>query len=210
MLKNNLIMLSLLLVFSVAGLTSCGTKQAPPTDEERLQARSQVPCIVVLPVMADLKSDESMTYAQAAKLEKGAAFLDQTIAEAIVGFDNVRMLSQRQLTSLLPQDDAAQSALFTRIGSELKCNAVLLTKLSRFEQRVGGEYGADSPASAAFSMKLFDTRDGSLIWSTMFDQTQQSLLSNLMSAHQYGLKWLTVEELVNLGVAEKIKQCPYF
>lgn len=210
MLKNKWIILNLLLVFTIAGLTSCGTKQVPPTDEERLEARSQVPCIVVLPVMADLKSDDSMTYAQAAKLEKGASFLDHIVAEAFVGYDNVRLLSQRQLTSLLPESDAAQSALFTKIGSELKCNAVLVTSLSRFEQRVGGEYGADSPASAAFSMKLYDTRDGSLIWSTMFNQTQESLLSNILSAHQYGLKWLTVEELVTLGVAEKIKQCPYF
>jgi hypothetical protein len=210
MLKTNWILLILLLIFTVVGLTSCGTKQAPPTDEERLEARGRVPCIVVLPVMADLKSDDSMTYAQAAKLENGASFLDQTIAEAFTGYDNVRLLSQRQLTSLLPENDAAQSVLLTRIGSELKCNAALVTTLSRYEQRVGGEYGADSPASAAFSMKLFNTRDGSLIWSTMFNQTQQSLLSNIMSAYQYGLKWLTVEELVTLGVAEKIKQCPYF
>jgi hypothetical protein len=30
-----------------------------------------------------------------------------------------------------------------------------------------------------------------------------------MSAHKYGLKWLTVEELATLGVEEKIAQCPY-
>ncbi len=210
MLKNKSIMLGLLLACTAVMLTSCATKQAPPTEEERLEARRQVPCIVVLPVMADLKADDSLTYAQAAKLENGASFLDRTIAEALAGSANVRLLSQRQLTSLLPESDAAQSALFDRIGSVLKCNAVLVTTLSRYEQRVGGEYGVDSPASASFSMKLMNTRDGSLIWSTTFNQTQESLLSNIMSAHKYGLKWLTVEELVTLGVAEKIEQCPYF
>lgn len=208
--RQNWMVLVLLMFFAVAAMTSCGAKQAPPTDEERQEARREVPCIMVLPVVADLKSDDSMTYAKAAELEKGASFMDRQIAEAFAGYDNVRLLSQRQLTSLLPENEAAQSALFSRIGNELRCNAVLVTSLSQYTQRVGGEYGADSPASATFTMKLFDTRDGSLIWSSMFNQTQQSLLSNIMSSHHYGLKWLTVEELVTLGIAEKIEQSPYF
>jgi hypothetical protein len=162
------------------------------------------------PVMAPSQPDESLSYRSAANLEKGAAYLDTELKDALKGHDNVRFISQRQLTSLLPETEMAQGALLGQIGSVLKCNAVLITTLSRYVQRIGGDYGVDSPASAAFSMKLFSTSDGSVIWSASFDETQQSLLSNIMSAHKYGLRWLTVEELVELGINEKIEQSPYF
>jgi hypothetical protein len=161
------------------------------------------------PVMAGPQSNDALTYQNAAKLEKGAGFLDEQLKNALKGHDTVRFLSNRQLTSLLPENEMTQAALLRSIYTELKCNAVLVTSLSRYVQRVGGDYGADSPASVAFSMKLYDTSDGSVIWSATFDETQQSLMSNIMSAHKYGLKWLTAEELATLGIDEKVAQCPY-
>ena len=233
-------------------LASCSTKQPLPTEEEKQAARMKVPCVIALPVIADLradngdgnqptspraegslamereyketikmidstgfpvmagpKADDALTYQNAAKLEKGAGFLDEQLKNALRGHDTVRFLSNRQLTSLLPENEMSQTALLRSIYSELKCNAVLITSLSRYVQRVGGDYGADSPASVAFSMKLFDTSNGSVIWSATFDETQQSFMSNIMSAHKYGLKWLTAEELATLGIEEKIAQCPY-
>lgn len=247
------IIFGLLLTAAFLLTASCSTKQPLPTAEEEQEARSRVPCIIALPVMADFKANDkdqnqgaaqsennnqlmgqelnetmrrndstgfpamspaqpgdSLTYQSAANLEKGAAYLDTRLKDALKGHDNVRFISQRQLTSLLPETEMAQGALLGSIGSVLKCNAVLVTSLSRYVQRVGGDYGVDSPASVAFSMKLFDTSDGSVIWSATFDETQQSFLSNVMSAHKYGLKWLTAEELVELGINEKIEQSPYF
>lgn len=236
---------------TVVLLASCSTKQPLPTEEEKQAAKIQVPCIIALPVIADLRtnrgstaqttkggesakymelelketmrmidstgfpvmtdptSSEELTYQSAANLEKGAAYVDQELREALRGHNNVRILSQRQLTSLLPVTEMSTEALLKSVRSELKCNAVLLTTLSRYVQRVGGNYGVDSPASVAFSMKLYDTSDASVIWSATFDETQKSFMSNIMSAHKYGLKWLTVEELVTLGIGEKVAQCPY-
>lgn len=161
------------------------------------------------PVMTESRSNDAITYQNAAKLEKGAGYLDEQLKDALRGHDTVRFLSQRQLTSLLPENEISQAALLQSIYSELKCNAVLHTTLSRYVQRVGGDYGADTPASVAFSMRLIDASNGSVIWSATFDETQQSLMSNIMSAHKYGLKWLTAEELTTLGVEEKVAQCPY-
>ncbi len=243
----------LLLTAAIVLTASCSSKQPLPTEEEKQEARMRVPCIIALPVMTDLKSDdaqasqdaakgkdgamymdreqketmrmqdnsgfpamsepksgEALTYQTAANLENGAAYLDQELKEALQVSNNVRFLSQRQLTSLLPETDTAQAALLGSIRSELKCNAVLVTSLSRYVQRVGGDYGVDSPASVAFSMKLLDTANSSVIWSATFDETQQSFMSNVMSAHKYGLKWLTVDELASLGISQIVKQSPYF
>ncbi len=203
----------MLAVFSLLMmLPACSTKQPLPTDQERQEARAQVPCILVLPVETRVNSDSSMTYTSAAVLEEGAEFMDSVLAETLVGTDNVRVLSNRQLTSLMPSDSGSQLKLIKTVGRELKCGAVLMTTIHDYRQRVGGSYGAESPASAAFAMRLVNTGDGRVIWQSMFKETQQSLMSNLMSfdrAESFGFKWITVEELVRQGVSEKVEECPY-
>ena len=192
--------------------SACSTKQPLPTEEERQEAHAKVPCIIVLPVETRVNTDSSMTYNNAAVLENGADFMDSVIKEALVGKNNVRVLSNRQLTALIPRDSGSQLNLIKNVGSELKCDAVLMTQLVDYRQRVGGSYGADSPASTAFNMRLISTRDGHVIWQSMFKETQQSLMSNLMSfdkAESRGFKWITVEELVRQGINEKIEECPY-
>ena len=39
-------------------LASCSTKQPLPTEEEKQAARMKVPCVIALPVIADLRSDK--------------------------------------------------------------------------------------------------------------------------------------------------------
>jgi len=193
-------------------LSACGAKQPLPTDQERQEARAQVPCILVLPVETRVNSDSSITYTSAAVLEKGAEYMDSILSEVLVGTSNVRVLSNRQLTSLMPSDSGSQLELIKTIGAELKCGAVLMTTLNDYRQRVGGSYGAERPASAAFSMRLVNTGNGRVIWQSMFKETQKSLMSNLMSfdrAESRGFKWITVEELVQQGINEKVEECPY-
>jgi len=189
-------------------MTSCSAKQPLPTEEERQEARKQVPCVVVLPVETAVNSDSSITYKKAAVLEEGAVFMDTILVEEFTGSNSVRVLSHRQLTSLIPEDSGAQLALIKRVGSELKCDAVLMTTLSAYRQRVGGSYGADYPASAMFTMKLVSARSGEVLWTGMFKETQQSLMSNILTQNR-GFTWITVEELIRQGIAEKIAECPY-
>ena len=61
-------------------------------------------------------------------------------------------------------------------------------------------------------MELVRVDDGKVIWNGSFDETQESLLSNLLSfgkAQSRGFKWVTVEELVRQGVHERFAECPY-
>ena len=213
MVKDYSKFLQLLVICAITTLLSaCGLKQLLPTEQERQEAQIKVPCIIVLPVETAVNKDVSMSYPDAAVLESGAEFMDSVLAEVLVGRKNVRVISERQLTSLIPRDSASQLTLIRNIGSELKCGAVLVTSLFDYQQRQGGSYGAESPASAAFTMKLVNTRDGRVIWQSMFKETQQSLMSNLLSfskAESRGFKWITVENLVRQGLVEKIEECPY-
>lgn len=203
---------AVLACFLLALLTSCGPTRALPTEEQRQAAISQVPCLVVLPVEIDLPEDQQVEFDRAARLEQGAAYMDTVLAEQLNGRNHVRVLSSRQLTALMPEYGSDRQALIERIGSEVKCNAVLVTTLSRYRPRVGGDFGVEQPASVVFAMKLHDIRQGTVLWSTMFAETQQSLLSNLMSfgtAVKRGFQWITAEEMVEQGIVDKIRECPY-
>lgn len=201
--------LACLLMFMLA---SCGGTSAVPTEEQRQAAISQVPCLVVLPVETELQDDQAVRYDRAALLEQGAAYMDTILAEQLNGRGHVRVLSSRQLTALMPEYDNDRQTLIERIGSEVKCNAVLITTLTRYQPRIGGDFGVDQPASVAFAMKLYDVRQGTVLWSTTFAETQQSLLSNLMSfgtAVKRGFRWITAEDMVEQGIIDKIRECPY-
>ena len=193
-------------------MVSCGSKVPLPTEKERAEARKKIPCVIVLPVETGVNIDPGVTYEDAAVVEAGAQFMDGVIAEELAVHENIRVLSKRQLTSLMPEDANTRLGLIKAVGTELKCGAVMIVSLSEYRQRVGGSFGADVPASAAFSMRLINANDGSVIWSGQFKEAQQSLMSDIMSfgkAQSRGFKWITVEELVRQGLSEKIKECPY-
>ncbi len=71
---------------------------------------------------------------------------------------------------------------------------------------------ADAPASASLKIRIVKADKGTVIWSSEFNETQESLLSNVLSfgkAQSRGFKWVTVEELVEQGVRAQLAKCPY-
>jgi hypothetical protein len=104
---------------------------------------------------------------------------------------------------------AAEAARLTQIGQAVYADAVLVTRLQRYRERVGDEWGAKSPASVAFVLDLIDVRRGDIIWSARFDETQKSLSENIFALgdiSQRGVRWLTAEQLAQEGVKKCIAQ----
>jgi uncharacterized protein (DUF2237 family) len=99
-----------------------------------------------------------------------------------------------------------------RIAAQQGCNAVLETTLSRYSERVGGDYGVKQPAAVTFAYKLYETGEGRVLCHGRFDEQQQSLMENLLAlpkTKSRGLVWLTAEELARDGLKEKLGQCSY-
>ncbi len=99
-----------------------------------------------------------------------------------------------------------------KLGAQVQASHILVGTVQRYRQLKGTAYGADRPASVAFSVYLLETATGQIVWSGAFDKTQQSLAENLLDApafFKHGAKWLTAQELTRGGaetVAEKLKQ----
>jgi hypothetical protein len=192
-------------------LSSCSWLQGN-TDTEGAKDVQKLSCLIVLPTETPVDTDKKMDYAEARNLRRGAAFMDGVIAEELKNFPGSRLLNTAQVEGLTTGIISSKMDMIKKIGKELKCDAILTSTITRFHQREGGEYAADYPASASFTMELTRVADGRVLWRGNFDETQESLLSNLLSfgkAQSRGFKWITVEDLVRQGIHERLSSCPY-
>jgi len=192
-------------------LSSCAGNQEG-TGKNTDREVKKLTCLIVLPTRASADMERKMNFEEAKNLHDGAAFIDGVIAEQMKNFAGSRLLNAAQIEGFGPEISGNKFELIKTIGRELKCDAMLIPTISRFHQREGGEFAAEFPASAAFSLELVRVEDGRVIWKGSFDETQESLLSNLLSfgkAQSRGFKWISVEDLVRQGVQERLSTCPY-
>ena len=71
----------------------------------------------------------------------------------------------------------------------------------RFDERQGGNFAADKPASVGYHVHLMDGNVPVRVF--VFDQTQEALLDNLFNfftSIRRGFRWITAAELANEGV----------
>jgi len=98
-----------------------------------------------------------------------------------------------------------------KVGRDLNADAVITGHVFCFRERVGYPLSVEKPASVAFGIYLVRTSDGVILWKGIFTRTQQSLFENLLQARSFikgGGKWLTSEELADLGLGEIMASFP--
>lgn len=95
------------------------------------------------------------------------------------------------------------------LGKETKADAVITGRVTRLQDRFGGDYGTRYPASVAFELEVVETSTGKVLWTSAFDQTQRDLSSNLLDFWMFwrgGPRWFTSAELARLGVEKLVEQ----
>lgn len=105
--------------------------------------------------------------------------------------------------------EGSTAARASKLGELVYADAVMTSRVLRYRERIGEEWGAKSPASVAFVLELWDVKRGDLIWSGRFDETQKPLSENLFAlgeVTQRGFKWLKAEELALQGVKKAVGQ----
>lgn len=208
--KSSYIINRLFLFFLLVVLFSCGGK----TDNTISSTSSNIEtlsCMVLLPT--EIRDDDSMIDPQRKEsLRKGAEFLDQTLTNMLRHSQVEKIIKPSELNKQITEISGGMRGVIKVIGENANCNTALVTDVSRFRQRQGGEYATDEAASAAFELRLVQADTGISLWNATFDETQTSLLSNLFAfskAQSRGFKWITVEQLAAQGLEEKLKGCPY-
>ncbi len=197
---------SLSLIF----LASCSTSIG---DGKQSQAPLKpLSCIAVMPAGTTVDKDDKITYDQARTLENGAAFATGIMTRELSGNSKVRVVSFNQAATLAPEVSGGSFGMVSAIGKKVGCEGVLMTTVRRFKQREGTEYASDDPAAADLHMALIHAASGAVLWTTDFRETQESFLDNILSfdkMHKQGFKWISVEQLVEQGIIERLATCPY-
>ncbi|VAX19816.1 hypothetical protein MNBD_NITROSPINAE01-1831 [hydrothermal vent metagenome] len=99
-----------------------------------------------------------------------------------------------------------------QIGKTLEADAVLIGSVMRYEERVGGKFSADKPASIGFSVAIVSVKNGAILWKAKFEKTQKDLLSNLLDARTFfkgGLVWQKADQLSTIGVENIVEALPF-
>lgn len=193
-------------------LSSCSSKTESVGSRQVHAPIEPLSCIAVLPARTSVDLDETVVYAEAQALEQGAGYATEIMKRELKANHKVHFLSSSQVAELAPEISGGISGTVAALGKKLNCDGVLLTTVRRYTQREGTEYSAESPASVDFFMVLRDSGNGSVLWTAEFREKQQSFLSNIFSfskAKSRGFKWITVEELMEQGIKERLDDCLY-
>lgn len=97
------------------------------------------------------------------------------------------------------------------VGNKFNADAVLIGYIYRWREREGSNYSVKRAASVSFDLYLIRSHNGSIMWKSMYDKTQQSLSENLFDLETFkesGGKWLTVEKLGEIGLRKILKEMP--
>lgn len=210
--RKKIISLGLLCGCVVLLFSSCSSKPDNAGDRQVQAPVESLSCIAVLPARTSVNQDKTIVYSEAQSLEQGATYATGLMKDKLKGNPKVRLLTPTQVAALVPEISGGVSGTVAALGQKLHCDGVLLTTVRRFTQREGTEYSADSPAAVDFNMVLRDSGNGNVLWSADFREKQESFLSNIFSfskAKSRGFQWITVEELMEQGIKERLDECPY-
>lgn len=216
-------LISSVLVLVVLSGSSCQLQQAPKEDKPVVPVLNTIVLVGFRPALSP-----SQAPGMARSPISGAVFSAEPVSEAIADglsqslFEKLAKDSRRQW--IPPREAAAAFAqlassnptltdrdIYVRIGKSLSVEGVLGGHVYRWHEREGTDYAAKRPASVAFDLYLLSAGDGEILWKASFDKTQISLSENLLDLKTF-LKakgrWMTAEELAEIGVADFVETFP--
>jgi len=188
-------------------ITGCATIPQEETTTE-LVPISTIGVLPAQPARLNIPPSDIQTKQE---LAAGSTIIDSLLSDFFMDRKGVHFISQTELEGLPSAQSGQALSLAREAGQQLRYDAVLITEVIRYQARTGSAYAVDSPASVAFSFKLFAVASGQVIWSADFDQTQQTLFENILRSRSIGsgFRWLTAAELAEAGLKKKLNSCPY-
>jgi len=106
---------------------------------------------------------------------------------------------------LPPLNKDLSYAIAREIGTRLKAKTVLIGSVSQYRERIGNAIGISRSASVGFEARLINVRDGNVLWTGHFFETQRPMISDLQGFLQRR-RWLTAKELAEDGVKKILDQ----
>jgi len=107
-------------------------------------------------------------------------------------------------TAQLP---AGQSPAVT-VAKQLRADASLIGQVLVYQERVGGRFGANPPATVGFEAKVV-AADGQVLWEGNYYERQRPMTEDVAGFIQRHGVFVTVEELATYGVEHLLLEFPF-
>ena len=115
-------------------------------------------------------------------------------------------------SSLVSSDSILEDReMIRKIGQAFSADALLMGYVYRWKEREGTDFAVSRPASVAFDLYFLSARHGGILWKGRFDKSQRALSENLFEMDTFvkgGGKWMTVENLAEIGLSSLIDEMP--
>lgn len=167
----------------------------------------------ILIVSTISETSDTLTEEQIEELYVGGAFIDTVLHADLQDDPRIEFTGNMVDLPSLPEVNGGTYNTALKLGRETGVDAILIPTISRFKQRKGTTMAVDTPAAASFRLRLISIKTGHVLWVGSFDETQQSLMGDLFSIGKVfdrGMKWITVGDMVQTALKNKINECPYF
>jgi hypothetical protein len=193
------------LIFFIATSSGCGSKHISIDQIENIDDL-KINRIAILPFSADPRCSD----VEHITAIEGAEALTRIIEKKLDPF--YYLIAREKVETLFHEMQPQRSGqVATMLGRTLDVDVVLFGMVTRYQLRKGTNYSVSEPASVAFELYLIDGKKGEALWSASFDKTQKSLsedLSNIYSFLKEEWRWLTAEELMELGADLIVNKFP--
>ncbi|MBW1615321.1 MAG: hypothetical protein JRJ49_02060 [Deltaproteobacteria bacterium] len=215
---KRLILIALFLLLSVLTFSCVKTNpnnlKQPETVEEPLPQISKtlvVPFVDMSKIYGDqamVKSLLSGDYFKTGKVDRNSSdFMTETLVTLAAESKKFGII---EIASNLYSDVSANDIdSFIQRGKNAGADIVLSGYIYRFEDRVGADYAADSPASVTFNIYVIDVKAENIVRSENFIETQKPLSDNLFGISQFfkrSGKWVTAQDMAYEGLNNILKE----
>jgi hypothetical protein len=143
--------------------------------------------------------------------EGAKSILNQELRKRLQGREEFKFISPEEMSGLQSElltengNILPERNLLTVTGRKLGADAVLAGHIYRYQERVGGKFSVESPASVAFDLHLLRVSDGRVIWTGAFDETQKALTDDLFELSSFierDGQWITADQMAQAGLEE--------
>jgi hypothetical protein len=163
------------------------TIAVPPNTEEHLRQTVTVPAgaggIVTQLLWSRLRTRQGVTVLAPSEAAKALAF------------------------PVTDQSPVGQSPAVT-VAKQLKVDASLIGQVVTYQERVGGRFGANPPATVGFEAKVV-AADGQVLWEGNYYEKQRPMTEDFMGFIQRHGVFVTAEELASYGVEHMLLEFPF-
>jgi hypothetical protein len=111
------------------------------------------------------------------------------------------------LQQMPPTTPANMDQNAIELGRKVAADGVLYGAVTRYRERVGYDYAAQTPAAVAFTIYFVDENSKQVVWTGKFAKQQQALSDNILDLPNFiqrGARWVRAHDIAAEGVQESL------